>query len=191
MSAEVEKMFKQAGAILEGHFLLTSGKHSPVYWEKFQVLQYPEYTQKLCSMIAGHFKGKGAQLVAGPTTGGIIIAFEVGRQMNLRAIFAEREGAGRAFRRGFRISPGEKVLIVDDVMTTGDSVQQVINEVKRLEGDIVGIGIMVDRSQGKVDFGIPLFACYTATAAPTYSPDNCPQCKQGIPLVKPGSSGAP
>lgn len=190
MSAEVEQIFRQAGGILEGHFLLASGKHSPVYWEKFRVLQYPHHTQRLCQMIAQHFQSKGVQVVAGPTTGGILIAFEVARQMGVRAIFAEREGSARGFRRGLTIAPQEKVLVVDDVMTTGDSLLQVIAEVNRLRGDIVGVGILVDRTQGKVNFGFPLFACYQAPAAPTYSPEKCPQCRLGMPLVKPGTSGS-
>src|SRR4030042_64326 len=121
MAATVEQMFEKSGALLKGHFLLTSGLHSPVYWEKALVIQYPEYTEKLCRMIADHYRGAGVQVVAGPTTPGIILSYEVARQLGVRGIFAERDesGGGRVFRRGFHIAPGEKVLIVDDILTTG------------------------------------------------------------------------
>src|SRR3989338_4631082 len=103
----IEELFEQSGAVLKGHFLLTSGRHSPVYWEKFQVLQIPEFTEMLCGMIADNFRRDYIQLVAGPTTGGIILAYETARQLGVRGIFAEKEGQGRAFRRGFTINPGE------------------------------------------------------------------------------------
>jgi orotate phosphoribosyltransferase len=183
-----EEIFVKSGAVLKGHFLLTSGLHSPVYWEKFRVLQYPHYTQELCRMISERFAGEKAQVVAGPTTGGIILAFEVARQLGVRGIFAEKkEGTNeRAFRRGFTISPGERVLIVDDILTTGGSLQQVVNAVQKLKGEIVGIGILVDRSEQKVDFGgIPFFSCLRSITQ-TYKPENCPLCAANIPLVKPG-----
>src|SRR4030042_3101309 len=122
MSDEIVQIFRDAGAILEGHFLLTSGLHSPVYWEKFQVLQYPQYTQKLCRLIAKRFKKDKVQMVAGPTTGGIILSFEVARQLGVKSIFAEKEGEARVFRRGFNIKPGERALIVDDILTTARSI---------------------------------------------------------------------
>jgi len=185
MSDEVIKIFKDAGALLEGHFLLTSGLHSPVYWEKFHVLQYPHYTVKLCGIIAEHFKDHQVQVVAGPTTGGIILAFEVARQLGIRGIFAEKEDRGRAFRRGFSIVPGERVLIVDDILTTGGSVLEVIGAVNKLRGKIIGLGVLVDRSQQDIDLGLPVFSCLRA-ATTTYSPTECPLCKSGIPLTRPG-----
>jgi orotate phosphoribosyltransferase len=132
MADTVEQMFEKSGALLKGHFLLTSGLHSPVYWEKSLVVQYPEYTEELCRMIADRFRNSGAQVVAGPTTPGIILAYETARQLGVRGIFAERDesGSGRVFRRGFKIDPSEKVLVVDDVMTTGNSVREVIDAVK-------------------------------------------------------------
>ncbi|MDO8567103.1 MAG: orotate phosphoribosyltransferase [Dehalococcoidales bacterium] len=187
MTENIEEMFVKSGAILKGHFLLTSGLHSPVYWEKFQVLQFPNYTEKLCGMIASHFKGLGVQVVAGPTTGGIILAFEVGRQMGVRSIFAEKEGTERKFRRGFNISPGEKVLIVDDILTTGSSIKEVISAVNKLGGDIVGFGVLVNRSEQDINLGAPLFACHRAIT-PAYDPKTCPLCAAKIPLVKRGSS---
>lgn len=185
-TSDAERIFREAGAIMEGHFLLTSGLHSPVYWEKFRVLEQPRYTERLCRMIATHFQDRSVQLVAGPTTGGVIISYEVARQLGLRSIFAEREGDTRVFRRGFEVTPGERVLVVDDILTTGGSVREVISEVKRRGGQLIGIGVLVDRSEGGVDLGAPLFSCYK-TSVPTYRPEECPLCRKGIPVSKPGS----
>ena len=129
------KIFKMAGAIKEGHFLLASGLHSPVYWEKFRILQQPHYTEKLCRLIAQHFKKQRIDVVAGPTTGGIILAFETARQLGVRSIFAEKEGEVRLFRRHFEIAPGEHILVVDDILTTGSSLRETISAVDKLGGD--------------------------------------------------------
>ncbi|MBI2852099.1 MAG: orotate phosphoribosyltransferase [Chloroflexi bacterium] len=183
---KAEEIFEQSGAILKGHFLLSSGLHSPVYWEKFQVLQFPQFTGQLCGMIADYFRGHNVQIVAGPTTGGILLAYEVARLLGVRGIFAEREGAqGRVFRRGFTISPGERVLVVDDILTTGGSVRETLAAVSNRGGHIVGVGVLVDRSETPVDFGIPLFSCLRSIT-PAYKPDGCPLCAAGMPLVKPG-----
>lgn len=191
MSENVKAMFEKSGALLNGHFLLHSGLHSPVYWEKALVIQYPEYTEKLCKMIARHFKNAGAEVVAGPTTPGIILAYVTARHLGVRAVFAEKDDAtgARVFRRGFEIKPGEKVLVVDDVMTTGGSVSEVIAAVKKLQGGVVGVGVLVMRSAKEPDFGAPFYACLK-TDVVTYPPDNCPLCAKGIPLVRPGSSKA-
>ena len=184
----VEEIFQKAGAILKGHFLLASGLHSPIYWEKFQILQFPNYTEQLCCMIADHFREQEIQVVAGPTTGGIILAFETASQLGIRGIFAEKEGATeRAFRRGFSINPEERVLIVDDILTTGNSIRQVMAAVTKQGGIVIGIGILVDRSEPGVEFGVPLFSCLRSIT-PTYTPQDCPLCATHIPLVKPGSS---
>jgi len=185
MSQEVLDIFKKAGALIEGHFLLTSGLHSPTYWEKFKVLQYPEYTQRLCYLIAQHFTNDNIQVVAGPTTGGVIIAFETAKQLGVRSIFAEKEGNIRTFRRGFTIEPGERVLIVDDILTTGGSVIEVINAVEKLNGNIIGVGVLVDRSDQNIDLGTNLFSCLKS-ATKTYNPPECPLCAKGIPLVRLG-----
>jgi len=182
---EVLNIFKDAGALLEGHFLLTSGLHSPVYWEKFRVLQFPESTSRLCELIAQHYRNQKIQVVAGPTTGGVILAFEIAKQLGIRSAFAEKDGTTRAFRRGFTIEPGERVLIVDDILTTGGSVIEVINAVKKLNGDIIGIGVLVDRSDHKLDLGASLFSCLRS-ATKTYKPDECPLCSKGLPLVRLG-----
>ncbi len=189
MALTAQQLFEKSGAVLNGHFLLTSGLHSPVYWEKFQVLQYPEYTQQLCGMIARHFSDQNIQVVAGPTTGGVILAYDVGRQLGVRGIFAEKvEGSTtRAFRRGFIISPGERVLLVDDILTTGGSIQETIAPIKQAGGTLVGIGVLVDRSAKALDFGVPLFSCVRSETM-VYKPEDCPLCQAGIPLTKRGSS---
>lgn len=188
---DVEKIFEKSGAILRGHFLLTAGLHSPIYWEKFRVLQFPAYTEQLCRMVASHFAGQGVQVVAGPTTGGIILAFETARQLGVRGIFAEKTGSGqRAFRRGFSISPGERVLIVDDILTTGSSIREVMAAVAEQGGTVVGIGVLVDRSEQKIEFGVPLFSCHRSKT-PAYQPPDCPLCAAGVPLVRPGSPAEP
>ena len=190
MTEDIEKIFEKSGALLKGHFLLTSGLHSPIYWEKFRVLQFPHYTGQLCGMIADHFRKEEIQVVAGPTTGGIILAYEVARQLGVRSVFAEKEGEERAFRRGFSIDAGERVLIVDDILTTGGSIHEVIAAVTRLGGKIIGIGVLVDRSEQDQEFGVPLFSCHRAITT-TYQPEDCPLCAARIPLVKPGSSQQP
>ena len=185
MNDEVMRIFKEAGVLREGHFLLSSGLHSPVYWEKFRLLQYPHYTGTLCGLIADHFRDQRIDLVAGPTTGGIILAFETARQMGVRSVFAEKEGETRVFRRDFEIAPGERVLLVDDILTTGGSIRDTMNAVDTLGGVIVGIGVLVDRRQEQVDLGIALFSCLRAPAI-VYTPEECPLCTARVPLTKPG-----
>lgn len=188
MKDSVEEIFEKSGAVLKGHFLLSSGLHSPIYWEKFQVLQYPNYTERLCGMIATYFRGRGIQVVAGPTTGGVVLAHEVARQLGVRSIFAEKESSGeRTFRRGFNIGPGEPVLVVDDILTTGGSIREVMAAVNKRGGRVAGVGVLVDRSQQEVEFGVPLFSCLRSETI-TYRPEECPLCAARIPLVKPGSS---
>jgi orotate phosphoribosyltransferase len=192
-STVVEDIFSRAGAYLDGHFLLSSGKHSPFYLEKFQVLQWPQETERLCQSIAESARGLGVQTVAGPTTGGIILAHEVARQLGVRAVYAERtaDGRGREFRRGFQLNPGERVLVVDDIMSTGGSVQETIDAIREAGAEVVGVGVLVDRSAGQASFeGLPVIALWDVSI-PSYGPDQCPQCAQGIPLVKPGTTPAP
>ncbi|HEY8730534.1 MAG TPA: orotate phosphoribosyltransferase [Candidatus Limnocylindria bacterium] len=192
-STVVEDIFSRAGAYLEGHFLLASGKHSPFYLEKFQVLQWPQETERLCHSIAESARGLDVQTVAGPTTGGIILAHEVARQLGVRAVYAERaaDGHGREFRRGFRLNPGERVLVVDDIMSTGGSVQETIDAVRASGAGVVGVGVLVDRSAGQARFsGLPVIALWDVSI-PTYAADECPQCAQGTPLVKPGTTPTP
>jgi len=192
-STVVEDIFSRAGAYLEGHFLLSSGKHSPFYLEKFQVLQWPQETERLCQSIAESARGLGVQTVAGPTTGGIILAHEVARQLGVRAVYAERSagGRGREFRRGFRLNPGERVLVVDDIMSTGGSVQETIEAIRACGAEVVGVGVLVDRSAGRATFeGLPVISLWDVSI-PAYAPEECPQCAQGLELVKPGTTPSP
>ena len=183
----VEKLFREAGVVCDGHFVLTSGLHSPVYWEKFKLLQYPDYTGILCSLIAEHFRDKQPTVVVGPTTGGVILAFETARLLGTRGVFAEKAGETRILRRDFTIGKNEKVLVVDDVLTTGKSIRETLDAVRRLEGDVIGVGVLVDRSNTDMSFGTELFSCLRSPAI-TYSADECPLCAAGVPLTKRGGS---
>lgn len=186
---QVLAFFQDAGALLNGHFLLTSGLHSPQYLEKFQVLQYPKYVEAMCAEIARRFQGKNIQTVLGPTTGGILLSYEVAKHLGTRGIFAEREGEGFTLRRGFALAPGERVLVVDDILTTGGSVAKTTELVRRAGADLVGIGVLADRSGQAIDLGAPLEALLSLDI-PRYTPEDCPLCKAGVPLTKRGSSTA-
>ncbi|MCL2141053.1 MAG: orotate phosphoribosyltransferase [Dehalococcoidia bacterium] len=189
--SEVESRFRRNGAVIDGHFLLTSGLHSAVYWEKFRILEHPEDTTFLCAMIAEHFQTLDVQVVAGPTTGGIILAFEVAKQMGLRCVFAEKDDGGkRSFRRGFVLNQGERVLVVDDILTTGKSINEVLEAIAERKATVAGIGVLVDRSKDDLNFAYPLFSCLRSVT-PAYHPSDCPLCKQGLSLVKPGSNKQP
>lgn len=184
-----ERSLREAGALLTGHFQLSSGRHSGVYVEKFRLLERPPQTDALCRMIADWARGLSPQVVAGPTTGGIIISYEVARHLGLRSIFAENptgpldaEGGGRSFQRGFTIAPGERVLVVDDVLTTGGSVRDVLDAVRAAGGEPLAVAVLIDRSGGKADFGVPFFSCL-ALDLPSCEPDECPLCEQGLPLT--------
>lgn len=184
MAAEVAAMLRQAGALLDGHFQLSSGRHSAVYVEKFRVLERPPYAERLCGLIAGHFRDQGVEVVAAPTTGGIIVSYEVARQLGgqVLGVFAEKvEGGGRRFQRGFAVQ-GRRVLVVDDVLTAGASIREVITAVQKAGGQVLGVGVLVDRAGGRADFGVPFFACLTLDL-PTYEASACPQCARGEPLT--------
>lgn len=193
-SADVERAFRDSGALRDGHFILASGRHSALYLEKFQVLQHPAETERLCAAIAAWASARllGVHTVAGPTTGGIILAHEVARQLGVRAIYAERrEGAaGREFRRGFALAPGERVLVVDDIMTTGGSVQETIDAVRAAGGTVAGAAVLVDRSAGAARLDVPLHALWRLDI-PSYGPEECPLCEKGVPVAHPGTTPAP
>jgi len=184
---EILDLFREAGAFLEGHFLLTSGLHSPVYIEKFRLLQFPRYVEILAQEIIQRIGNKEAiELVVGPAVGGIVLAYEVARQLGVRMAFTEREEGKMCFRRDFQINEGGKVLIVEDVVTTGGSLQEVVKAVEAEKGDIIGISVLVDRSGGKVHFDYPFFPLLQMEVK-TYSAEECPLCRQKIELQKRGS----
>ncbi len=182
MTIELERELETRGALLRGHFQLASGRHADTYIEKFRILQWPDLTGELCRQIADHFRGQ-ANLVAGPTTGGVILSYETARHLGLRSVIAERadSGKGREFKRGFEIGPGDRVLVVDDVLTTGGSVQDVLDAVRARGAEVTGVGLLVDRSGGKAQFGVPAFACLTVDVA-SWAPDECQLCRDGVPL---------
>ena len=186
---EVLQIFRDSGALLEGHFLLASGYHSAVYLEKFQVLQFPNYVEKLCKDIAERFAGDEVQVVIGPTTGGVLLAYEVAKNLGVRGIFAERgdDGLGRVLRRGFEIREGENVLLVDDILTTGGSVRDTMQVVEGYQGNLVGVAVLADRSGGSVDFGVPLEALLRLDVE-KFAPDAIPDWLAAIPLTERGST---
>lgn len=184
---EILKLFYETDVLKTGHFLLTSGRHSNKYLQCAQLLQYPKATEQVVKKLAENVKDLGIQTVIGPAMGGIIVSYEMARQLDARAIFTERGEDGKmALRRGFTIKPGEKVLVVEDVVTTGGSVKEVISVVKELKGDIAAVAALVDRSGGKVDFGVPAYYALNLEVE-SYLPEECPMCKENIPIEKPGS----
>ena len=186
---EVKQLFMDTKAIMEGHFLLTSGLHSPLYVEKFNVLQHPAHTEKLCRALAEKFADAAIDTVVGPMTGGILLAHEVGKALGTRAIFTERENGRMTFRRGFTLAPGERVLIVEDIVTTGGSVREVLDAVRAFDAVPVGVGMLVDRSGGAVNFGSVPHKALLHLDVQTFAPDDCPLCQAGQPMTKRGRTG--
>jgi len=186
----VLEIFYKTGALLNGHFLLTSGLHSNIYFQCAKVLQYPVYMELICSRIAEHFRNYDFDTVISPAIGGILVGQEVARQLKKKSIFAEREGKHLILRRGFNIEEGEKILICEDVVTTGGSITELIKIVNENKGVSVGVGIIVDRSNGMTEFMIPQFSTIKLDAV-TYTPSECPLCKERKPLIKPGSRKLP
>ena len=183
---ETLDLYEQTGALLRGHFKLTSGLHSDVYLQSALVLQYPEHATRLGAALATPFGGAGVATVLAPAIGGILVAHEVGRALGARALFTEREGSVMTLRRGFTLPPGERCLVVEDVVTTGGSTREVCECVERLGGVVIGVGCLVDRSGGTARFPVPSSALATVTAT-TWAPEACPLCKAGGQAIKPGS----
>ncbi len=180
------QLLKDAQVLQTGHFRLTSGRHSDQYMQCARVFEDAKYAEPICKDIADAFRDEKIDLVIGPAIGGVIITYEVARQLGVRNIFAERENGAMTLRRGFAIEPGARVLVVEDTITTGGSVKEVIALVKEKGGVVVGVGSVVDRSNGAVNFGVPLHAAVSMEVV-SYEEADCPLCKQGLPITKPGS----
>jgi orotate phosphoribosyltransferase len=183
---QVIDQFRTTGALLEGHFQLSSGLHSTVYLQCALVLQFPQRAEAFGRAIAEKYRGEGIELVASPAIGGIVIGHEVARALGARFIWTEREGDQMTLRRGFTVSPGEKTLIVEDVITTGGSTRDTIEALKRAGADVVAAATIIDRSAGSADVGVPLTAL-AALKVLSDSAAECDACKLGEPVVKPGS----
>ncbi len=180
------EIFQKTGALLEGHFMLTSGRHSPTYFQCAKVLQYPEFLQKFSNEIVNHFQDIDIDIVITPAVGGIVLGTEIGRQLNKQTIFAEREQGVMTLRRGFEITPESNVLVIEDVITTGGSVNEVIELVRDSGAKVVGVGVLVDRSGGKVKLHEKQFSV-TELEAVSYGDDEIPDDLANIPVLKPGS----
>lgn len=185
---EVLDILKSADSLLDGHFLLTSGNHSNRYCQCAKLLQYPDKAQQVVAKIVENLAAANieADLVVGPAMGGIVVGYELARQLNVRSIFTERENEVMTLRRGFTISPGERVIIAEDVVTTGKSTLETAKVIESYGGKVVALTAIVDRRNKEADIPFPIVAA-TSLSVDTYPADNCPLCKEGIPIVKPGS----
>jgi len=183
---EVKSILIETNVLSDGHFLLTSGKHANQYMQCAQLHQYADKTELVCRSLAEYFQDKNVEVVVGPALGGIIFAYELSRILKVRNIFTERENGKMTLRRGYSVAPGSNVLVVEDVVTTGGSVKEVIHVMEDAGANIVGVAAIVDRSNGQADFGYPFHALISVQME-TYEPENCPLCQKGIPIVKPGS----
>jgi len=194
MTIDVLEALQATGALKHGHFLYASGRHGEVYLEKFDLLRNPAVTVDVCAGFAERFREGRIDVVVGPTTGGILLAFETARQLGVKAAYAERasdSAPGREIRRGTTFAPGSRVLVVDDILTTGGSVRETLEALEQHPVEVVGIGVMVDRSAGQTRFGdIPLHAL-AAHAFASWPAHECPLCARGVPLVKPGTTSMP
>jgi len=183
---EVLDIYRSTGALLTGHFLLSSGLHSDRYLQSALVLQQPDTATKLCAELAHHFRDQGIEVVIAPALGGVFVSHETARALGVRALFAERVNGELILRRGFTLKPGERVLVVEDVITTGKSTKETIEVVRRAGGVVVAAAALVDRSGGRAMLGVPYRSLVTLDV-PTYEPEACPLCKAGSTPVKPGS----
>ncbi len=182
----MNEILEKTGVLQSGHFLLTSGKHSNRYMQCAKIFQHPDISAEISKDLAEKYDGYDIDIVIGPAVGGIILAYEVARQLEVRALFAERENGAMTLRRGFEIKPGSRVLVVEDVITTGGSVKEVIDVIRSVGGEVVGVASVVDRSGGKALFDVP-FKSAVKIDIDTFEPEECPMCKSGSAAVKPGS----
>ena len=183
---DVIEKFRETGALLEGHFVLSSGLHSPIYLQCALVLQHPRQAEEFGRGIAEHFRGENIGTVAAPAIGGIVIGHEVARALGARFIWTERENGHMTLRRGFSISPGERILVVEDVVTTGGSTLETVEALQAAGGNVVGAASIIDRSMGKANVGVPRIALATLDV-PSVDATACAACKRGEPAAKPGS----
>lgn len=184
MMMDCIEILRDTGAVLEGHFLLTSGRHSDRFIQCAQVLQYPDKAKELCQRLAEQFHDFDVETVIGPAVGGIIVAYEVARHLNARAIYADKKEGNLVLGRGFRFRPGERTLVVEDVTTTGGSVKKVVDIVRENGGKTVGVGVLVDRTAGKIEYPVPSRSVVQLQVE-SYLSEECPLCKKGIPLMDP------
>lgn len=191
MSRDVLATLQAIGALKRGHFLFSSGRHGDVYLEKFDLFRNPVATSDICTGFVERFQDDRIDVVVGPTTGGILLAFETARQMAVGAAYAERSseaGTSREFRRDTTFEPRSRVLVLDDILTTGGSVRETLRALEPHAVEIVAAGVLVDRSGGKVQFDdVPLFALATQDIA-SWDPSDCPLCREGVPIIKPGTT---
>ncbi len=188
---DIWNTLKSIGAIQHGHFLLSSGRHSDLYFEKFRILERPDLLARLCQPIAQHFQHQNIQVVLGPTIGGALVAYEVARQLNVTALYAERDPNNqRTLRRGASLAPGTHTLIVDDVLTTGLSIREVLALANEHKAHVIGIGVLVNRAEEEILFDVPLIASLRLEAR-SYPPDAVPEWLAQIPLTHPGSRPMP
>jgi len=184
------KIFREYGALLEGHFILSSGLHSNRYIQCALVLQYPQIASQLGSELASKLDNLGVSVVAAPALGGVLVAHEVARALGVRALFTERQEGRMTLRRGFRLADGEPALVVEDVITTGGSTRETMECIEEAGGRVVAVGSLIDRSGGKADLGLPKASLVTLEVQ-NYHPSDCPLCRAGSPAVKPGSRPKP
>lgn len=183
---DILKLFEETGAVLKGHFKLSSGFHSGNYFQCALLLQDPEIAEKLCTELASYFKDDKPTCVVAPALGGVIVSYETARALKVRSLFTERIEGKMALRRGFELKKDDRVLVVEDVITTGLSTNEVIGVMKSKDAKIIGVGCIVDRSGKNIDFGVKLKSLVSLNF-PTYKPEECPLCKKGIEITKPGS----
>ena len=185
--AEIVKILKESGALLNGHFQLRSGLHSDHFFQAALLLQYPDKAEIICRYLASKFSDLEISAVISPAVGGLIVGQEVARALGCRAIFADKEDGELVLKRGFSIKPGEKILVAEDVVTKGGRVQQTIDLVRAKGGDVAGVAVIVDRSAGEAKFDVPRFESALKLTLPTFDPAQCPLCAKNLPIDRPGS----